>query len=157
MKTTIRLNAMIATAALLTTATAQGFFDPHVGRFATRDPLGEHDGGNLYVLVRNTPISSVDPFGLQMVGLPGSGLPSWPIPSKPPQYPQGFSLCRRDLQKDSSCDCPTMIGNALGGEHSYLQYVSQPEIGPPYLWGWGFGPGGPGLGTAFQPEQLQAV
>lgn len=38
-------------------------YSPTVGRFLQRDPEGYVDGGNLYLYVRGTPLSSVDPQG----------------------------------------------------------------------------------------------
>jgi hypothetical protein len=35
---------MVTTATLLAATSAQAFFDPHVGRFASRDPIGERGG-----------------------------------------------------------------------------------------------------------------
>ncbi len=37
---------------------------PHLGRWATRDPLGEAGGLNLYAFVGNNPVNWVDPWGL---------------------------------------------------------------------------------------------
>lgn len=41
------------------------YYDPHVGRFITRDPLG--DGLNWYVYARNNPLAFIDPTGLRAV------------------------------------------------------------------------------------------
>ncbi len=64
MKTTTRLNLIVATATLLAAASAQAFFDPHIGRWANRDPIGEGGGKNLYGFVRNNPIQNIDKLGL---------------------------------------------------------------------------------------------
>lgn len=50
-----------------------------------------------------------------------------------------------------------MIGNALGGQHTYVQYVSLPEggVGPPYIWGWGFGAPGTGSEAHFNPNHCK--
>jgi hypothetical protein len=144
---------------------------------AIQRPHWGKGGLNLYGFVSNGPINALDPSGeftlielnaiiaaqaqalmlTPALGIgPGYGVPGLPsgIPEQhpAPQYPQGFSVCQRDLQKDNSCDCPTMIGNALGGEHSYVQYFSQPESGLPYLWGWGFSKGGLAAETHFNPN-----
>jgi uncharacterized protein RhaS with RHS repeats len=37
-----------------------------MGRWTTRDPLGEHGGLNLYAFVGNNPVNWGDPWGLQM-------------------------------------------------------------------------------------------
>jgi RHS repeat-associated protein len=132
------------------------FYEPNLQRWLNRDPIGEAGGINLYGYVGNSPPNRIDPLGLDygwpVVPPPGYPPTFPPPPPKPPQYPQGFSLCQRDLQKDSSCDCPTMIGNALGGEHSYLQYVD--SEGNKWGYGWGGGPKGAPEG-AFNPNSCK--
>ena len=41
------------------------WYDPGQGRFLSEDPLGFAAGLNLYSYVRNDPLNSIDPFGLQ--------------------------------------------------------------------------------------------
>ena len=40
------------------------FYSPSIGRWITRDPLGEVGGINLYGFVHNDPVNLVDPLGL---------------------------------------------------------------------------------------------
>jgi uncharacterized protein RhaS with RHS repeats len=40
---------------------------PEVGRWSTRDPLGEAGGMNLYAFVGNNPVNWVDPWGLELL------------------------------------------------------------------------------------------
>ena len=40
------------------------FYNPSTGRWPNRDPIKERGGINLYGMIRNNPISWVDPFGL---------------------------------------------------------------------------------------------
>jgi RHS repeat-associated protein len=45
------------------------FYNPAIGRWMTRDPLGEAGGINLYIFVGNNPVNFVDHWGLIMIGL----------------------------------------------------------------------------------------
>jgi RHS repeat-associated protein len=40
------------------------FYDPHLGRFLSEDPIGTAGGINLYAFASSDPISFRDPFGL---------------------------------------------------------------------------------------------
>jgi uncharacterized protein RhaS with RHS repeats len=54
--------------------TASGVMDPTVGRWLSRDPVGEDGGINLYGYVSNNPINLWDPWGLDQLEFytPGS-------------------------------------------------------------------------------------
>jgi RHS repeat-associated protein len=41
------------------------YYSPTIGRWTTRDPLGEVGGMNLYAFVGNNPVNWVDPWGLK--------------------------------------------------------------------------------------------
>jgi len=43
----------------------QRWYDEEVGRFISRDPIGEEEGVNLYVYVRNNPVKLIDQEGRQ--------------------------------------------------------------------------------------------
>ena len=45
------------------------YFSPDLGRWASRDPIGEEGGNNLYVITLNNPISYIDYIGQEEVTL----------------------------------------------------------------------------------------
>lgn len=53
----------------IATLSAHAFFDPSAGRWASRDPIEEHGGQNLYGFGKNDPINSIDKLGLIVDGL----------------------------------------------------------------------------------------
>jgi RHS repeat-associated protein len=40
------------------------YYDPHLGRFISEDPIGLAGGINPYVFAGNDPVNSADPYGL---------------------------------------------------------------------------------------------
>jgi hypothetical protein len=72
MKTLPRLIQLVLFATLLIQPdAARAVYDPYLGRWLSRDPIGEEGGINLYGYVENGPIMRTDPLGLQM------GIPAW--------------------------------------------------------------------------------
>jgi len=49
------------------------FYDPEIGRFISKDPIGFAGGLNLYAYTGNNPVNRVDPLGLQTNPCPRGG------------------------------------------------------------------------------------
>ena len=61
------------------------YYDPAIGRFINKDPIGLLGGINMYAYVGNNPVNWIDPWGLFYFGKrPLSGLPWIPIASSNP-------------------------------------------------------------------------
>lgn len=59
----------IVLAILLTASySASAFYDPTIGAWVSRDPIGETGGPNVYGLVQNNPVTLHDPLGLSCGG-----------------------------------------------------------------------------------------
>lgn len=54
---------ILFTILLTASHSAFAFFDPTVGRWISRDPIGENGGLNLYAQVDNNPVGEIDPLG----------------------------------------------------------------------------------------------
>ena len=67
MKPLIKSGLLLALTLFLTFIDlARAGYDPTIGRWLSRDPIGEDRGWNLYGYVSNNPISLWDPFGLEL-------------------------------------------------------------------------------------------
>ena len=65
---------------------------PGIGRWLTRDPIGEQGGLNLYAMVANNPVRFVDPLGLQFETGPIPPEIFFDEPFNDPPGPQGPSF-----------------------------------------------------------------
>jgi RHS repeat-associated protein len=66
-------------------------YSPSLGRWLSRDPIGERGGGNLRAFVGNRPTMSVDPLGRQ--ALPAPVPDPWVFPPPGREIIQGGSCC----------------------------------------------------------------
>jgi|GEM_PF-2239397 len=46
------------------------YYSPEIGRWLSRDPIGENGGANLYAFVMNASVNSVDHLGLFVIAIP---------------------------------------------------------------------------------------
>ncbi|WP_425485749.1 RHS repeat-associated core domain-containing protein [Limisphaera ngatamarikiensis] len=137
-------------------------YSPTLGRWLSRDPIEEKTGVGAYHWIANVGPGAVDIDGrfsatrCSVCGQwyqgyhPCPGSPPSPPPQPPSsqpqqsQYPEGFALCRRDIDDSDKkflerlC---TRVLNECGGLHMYVQYYKSAQDGAPYLWGWGFSGG----------------
>ena len=58
------LKGLVLASLLFVSYTATAFYDPHIGRWLSRDPIEEQGGKNPYGFVNNQPIESIDQMGL---------------------------------------------------------------------------------------------
>lgn len=47
-------------------------YSPKLGRWLSRDPIGENGGVNLYAYVEGNPLNAIDPLGLMDLNIPGA-------------------------------------------------------------------------------------
>ncbi|MDW8217668.1 MAG: RHS repeat-associated core domain-containing protein, partial [Acidobacteriota bacterium] len=112
-------------------------YDAEVGRWLSRDPIGETGGLNLYEYVGNNPVRSKDRLGLQRSPAgprPNSyiypfTMPDSPFYPPPPRQSWPHPECRNLCQDQAGryCDCHTMVTVSIWNDvrgippHTYLQ------------------------------------
>ncbi len=62
-----RANPKTSNADFFSVGSGRRYYNPALGRWVNRDPIGERGGLNLYGFVENSPVSHIDPYGLRTV------------------------------------------------------------------------------------------
>ena len=96
---------LMAAVAFFTALNVQAYFDPSIGRWASRDPAGEDTGElNLYGFVSNDPIGNLDEFGL----------------SKFSDFQNRVKMLDQTVNKISCCcpNVPSYVGVEISGTSS---------------------------------------
>lgn len=92
--TSLTIRAFAVLALLFTASAAFAFYDPSTQKWITRDPLGETDGPNIFLFVRNRAMNFIDVDGRAL----------WGPPFFPPRRPPS----------ESPADCAERIAGQLG-------------------------------------------
>ncbi len=113
---------------------AQAFYDPTVGRWINRDPIGERGGKNLYRFVNNNPAIWVDPDGLRPIFPPGTSqefMRHWQqVYDSLRDTPTGQKLMDACQQKEIIiCPRPTTAGGT-GGSNDPIGIVGLHRTDP---------------------------
>lgn len=97
---------LLAVASLFVLAqTAQAHYDPNIGRWISRDPIGEEGGLNLYGFVKNVPLTYIDRLGL--LKWETKEVPSWDLPADAEHaaHTKGQVELRQDVTEDCNGNC----------------------------------------------------
>ncbi|AOY99968.1 hypothetical protein BKK81_12525 [Cupriavidus sp. USMAHM13] len=98
------------------------YYDPEVGRYVSKDPIGLRGGYNLYAYVRNAPTMGTDPLGLQSLAsfdMPGAAqrasMLKWAIDQgySPEQATEMVSPTRRPIAT-GECRAGAMLAAGTG-------------------------------------------
>jgi len=86
------------------------YYSPNLGRWISRDPLGEYAGENVVAFVQNQPTGTIDPFGLWRLPWPGRPRPQ----PQPDPKPTKQSCCSDTLSRLMSAEpFKTAIDNLM--------------------------------------------
>ena len=110
-------------------------YDPRLGRWLQRDPLGYVDGMSMLIFTKSSPIMELDPLGLDSGNYqPGYGKDGQFVFAPHDEYPNNgiiisitFDRNRESLQKDACCD-------SLGFVQIYKTQKSAGGLGRPGQW-----------------------
>lgn len=111
--TRLTLQAALA----LLSSTSFGYYSPEVGRWVSRDPIGEWGGDNVYVSIENSSVNDIDALGESGQRGPfPHPTPSPSVePSRPPFY-QGQSVpTPRPPTPENPVGAPSTCAGALCG------------------------------------------
>ena len=104
------------------------YYDPSVGRFLTRDPIGYEGGINLYTFCGNNPVNHIDPGGTE-----DDGGPEIPISEKK-LFKEFFktihktaTVAKTALGTAADLHPFAPLGKALTGKDSYGNKLSGGE------------------------------
>jgi hypothetical protein len=99
------------------------YYDPEVGRFITKDPIGFAGGLNLYGYVANNPVNSIDPSGLfiggilaRILGMIGFASESMPVAGLMVDTVVGGVLAFADIDEIDPC-----ISNKFGLAYRFIE------------------------------------
>jgi RHS repeat-associated protein len=117
-------------------------YDPEIGRFTTKDPLGMIDGPNMYTYVRNNPTNYVDPTGQFLVVV-------WGL-VKLAAFVKDAYDCEKSCGSNQACQAKCM-GNSL------LEPIPFVDIIPNFIMSSGGGSGGGSSGGSIGSGNLPKI
>ncbi len=131
---TVRLSALTKALCLFVflvagaSETCARMFDPELGRWTRRDPLGYIDGMNVYEYVRSAPLSAVDPHGFERE-LCTNGLChiGGPLPTLPLRFFIEYAKCCEE-----ECEKDTRAAGIVACCYGQVIPCICPENWPPY-------------------------
>jgi RHS repeat-associated protein len=126
-------------------------YDPELGRWINRDPIGERGGLNLYSYVGNSPVTLVDPLGLELL------FPEGFDPKPTYDYLEKSPTAKRYLDWARSKDSPPIhvdLKDTIDEKTNQCHFGQEPHISwnpkMELVYGGGVKPISPALGFAHE-------